>query len=179
MGYSGGRCENPSFENFGDHAKVVMVEYDPLTLSYGQLLDIFFNCCIYRESESSQFISYIFVKNEFEKRLAQAAVARYELRSGNYNCVKIAMHRNFYKAEDWCQKYCLRMLAPLMDELKRIYPNEEWLIQSALATRLNGILGRRSFREPSAPCFPEDFEFYDLSNSAVDILKGVMELPSQ
>ena len=177
VGYSGGRYESPSYEDLGDHVEVVMVEYDPMAISYGQLLDIFLNCCGCHETSSSQCISRIFVKNALESRLTQAAVARYELRSGNENYVKIAMHKTFYKAEKWRQKHFLRMFPPLMDELRRMYPDEDCLIQSTLATRLNGILGQRPFREFSASCVPEDFEFYDLSECAADILKNVMELP--
>jgi len=176
VGYSGGQYENPSFEDPGDHVGVVMVEYDPLALSYGQLLDIFLNCCGCRESAFFQCISLVFVKNEFENRLAQAAVSRYELRAGGENRVKVAKHKAFYKAEKWCQKHFLRMFPPLMDELKHIYPDEDCLIQSTLATRLNGILGQRSLREFSASYFPDDFEFYDLSECAAKILKRVMDL---
>ena len=177
VGYSGGRYESPSYEDLGDHVEVVMVEYDPIVLSYGQLLDIFLNCHGCHEPRSSKCVSHIFVKNEFEKRLTQAAIARYELRSGNENYAKIAMRKTFYKAEKWRQKHFLRMLPLLMDELRRMYPDEDCLIQSTLATRLNGILGQRSFREFSASCVPEDFEFYDLSECAADILKNVMGLP--
>ena len=177
VGYSGGRYENPSYENPGDHVEVVMVEYDPLALSYGQLLDIFLYYCGCWGALSSQCTSRVFVKNEFERRLAQAAVARHELRSGGRDRVKVAIHKTFYKAEQWCQKYFLRMLPPLMDELRGRYPDEDRLIQSTLATRLNGMLGQRSSQEFSASYVPEDFEFYDLSECAADILKNVMVLP--
>ena len=155
-----------------------MVEYDPMALSYGQLLDIFLNCCGCRETFSSTCISRVFVKNEFEKRLAQAAVSRYEMRLGSEDNVNIAMYKTFHKAEKWRQKHFLRALPLLMDELRLIYPDEDRLIQSTLATRLNGILGQRSFREFTASYVPEDFEFYDLSESAADILKNVMKLPA-
>ncbi|MCL2010119.1 MAG: peptide-methionine (S)-S-oxide reductase [Synergistaceae bacterium] len=179
VGYGGGQYEKPTYEDPGDHVEVVMVEYDPQTLSYGQLLDIFLTRCGCRDGSFSQHASRVlrvFVKNEFEKRLVEAAIARYELRLGCGSRVKFAMYKTFYRAEKWCQKRFLRMVPPLMEELMRVYPNEDCLIQSTLATRLNGILGQRTFREFSASYFPEDFEFYDLSDCAVDILKNVMEL---
>ena len=177
LGYSGGRYESPSYENLGDHAEVIMVEYDPLALSYGQLLDIFFNRCDCRGNSPPHCISHVFVKNEFEKRLAQAAVARYKLRFSKSGYVKIAMHKTFYKAEQWRQKRFLRMIPPLMDELRRMYPDEDRLIQSTLATRLNGILGQRSSQGLSFPFLPEDVTLYDLSDSAAGILKNAMGLP--
>jgi len=177
LGYSGGRYENPSYEDPGDHAEVVMVEYDPLVLSYGQLLDMFLNRCGCRKNAPSQCISRIFVKSESEKRLAQAAIERYELRFGDNNYVKIAMRKAFYRAEQWCQKHFLRMIPSLMSELMRIYSDENRLIQSTLATRLNAILGQRSLRLFSESFLPEDFELYDLSDNATGILKNAMELP--
>ena len=180
VGYSGGRYKTPSYEDLGDHVEVVMVEYDPLTLSYGQLLDIFLNGCSYRgetslpQNSSVQNFLCAFVKNEFERRLAQAAIARYELRTDIENSIKVAAHKTFYKAEPWCQKHFLRMRPPLMEELNRVYPDEDCLIQSTLATRLNGILGLRSLQETSAFCVPDDFEFYDLSGCATDILKQIL-----
>ena len=171
VGYSGGRDEKPSYENLGDHVKVVMVEYDPLAISYGQLLDISLNCCGCREGSRSQCISSIFVKNTFEKRLAQAAIARYKLRMSCEKYVKVMMHKTFHKAEKWCQKHSLRMFPALMDELRQVYPDEEHLIQSTLATRLNGILGHRS-----TSYVPDDFELYDLSDCAAAILKNAIEL---
>jgi len=176
VGYSGGQYESPSFEDQGDHVGVVMVEYDPLALSYGQLLDIFLNFCCCRESSSFQCISRVFVKNEFERRLAQAAVSRYELYAGGVNGAKVAMYKTFYKAEKWCQKHFLRKFPLLMDELRHIYRDEDCLIQSTLATRLNGILGQRSLWEFPASYFPDDFEFYDLSECAAKILKKIMDL---
>ena len=47
-GYAGGAEPNPSYEavctgNTG-HAEVIQVEYDPETISYTQLLDLFWGC---------------------------------------------------------------------------------------------------------------------------------------
>jgi peptide-methionine (S)-S-oxide reductase len=47
-GYMGGTVENPSAEDVvaGDtgHAEVVCVEYDPIKVTYNQLLDVFWKC---------------------------------------------------------------------------------------------------------------------------------------
>ena len=177
VGYSGGRYENPSYEDLGDHVETVMVEYAPHSLSYGQLLDIFLNRYGCREGSSSKCISHVFVKNESEKRLAEAAIERYGLRFCGDSLVKTAMYKNFYRAEPWRQKHFLRMNPQLMDELRHIYPDEDRLLQSTLATRLNGILGQRSSREFYPPLLPDDFELYDLSERAEIILKNAIDLP--
>ena len=176
-GYSGGRYEHPSYEDQGDHMEAVMVEYDPLAISYGQLLDIFLSRYGYQDALAFQYISVVFVKNEFEKRLAQAAVSRYELRLGSDNYVKAAMYKNFNQAEKWRQKHYLRLVPQLMDELRHMYRDEDCLIQSTLATRLNGILGQRLCRSTPPSYVPDDFEFYDLSDNTADILQNALAMP--
>jgi len=173
-GYSGGRYEKPSYKDLGDHVEAVMVEYAPHSLSYGQLLDIFLNrygCC---EGLSSQCISHVFVKNESEKRLAEAAFERHKLRSSGESRVKIAACKTFHTAEQWRQKHFLRMNPLLMDELRHMYSDEERLLQSTLATRLNGILGQRFSRKFPAPFLPDDFGLYDLSERAEVILRSAL-----
>lgn len=171
VGYAGGRCESPSYDDTGDHIETVMIEYDPLVINYGQLLELF----LLRHYPSQKFskpqhASRIFVKNEFEKRLAQAALERYELCSDASCHTRIAMCRNFYEAEKWCQKYFLRTFSWLMQEMTAFYPDEDNLIRSPLATRLNGILGQST---PSSS-LPEDIEFYDLSEHTLQAIKQML-----
>ncbi|HMW61143.1 MAG TPA: peptide-methionine (S)-S-oxide reductase MsrA, partial [Leptospiraceae bacterium] len=47
-GYAGGRTENPNYRevcggNTG-HAEVIQIEFDPATISYEKLLDVFWKC---------------------------------------------------------------------------------------------------------------------------------------
>ena len=42
VGYTGGRVENPTYENHEGHAEAVEIEYDPEKTSYKKLLDFFF-----------------------------------------------------------------------------------------------------------------------------------------
>ena len=48
VGYMGGTVENPTAEDVAGgetgHAEVVGVEYDPIKVSYNQLLEVFWNC---------------------------------------------------------------------------------------------------------------------------------------
>jgi hypothetical protein len=112
----------------------------------------------------------VFVRNAFERRLAQAAIERYEHSAGiaSFACVSAA--GTFHRAEKWCQKYFLRASAWLMQELQLSYPNEDSLLRSTLAARLNGILGL----PPYTVCLPEEIELYDLSETAVLTLKRLL-----
>jgi peptide-methionine (S)-S-oxide reductase len=172
VGYAGGKHESPSYDNVGDHVEVVMVEYDPLTISYGQLLELFL---LWHDPEQPpsfpQYASRILAKNEFERRLALAALERHELCSGNVCQTRVSMSKVFYEAEKWCQKYRLRAFSSLMKEVRQIYPDEDRWIRSTLATRLNGILGQRTF---SSLCSPEEIGLYGLSEDAIQTLKRLL-----
>lgn len=171
VGYAGGKYLSPSYDDAGDHTEAVRVEYDPATISYGQLLELFL--LWHRPSEnpfSSRHASRIFVRNEAEKRLSQAAADRYEFCMGAPVHTEIAVYKSFHRAESWCQKYFLRTAHWLMSELEHFYPDEESFIRSTLTMRLNGLLGRQT----SACCLPEDIGLYDLSEHAVHILKRIM-----
>lgn len=41
-GYTGGRNENPTYENHPGHAEALEITYDPSVISYKELLDFFF-----------------------------------------------------------------------------------------------------------------------------------------
>jgi peptide-methionine (S)-S-oxide reductase len=171
VGYAGGRYNTPSGNGAGDHVEAVRVEYDPLMLSYGQLLKIFLlQHAPSRISAPPPRVPRIFVKNEFEKRLAQAAIGRHELYSGSACPVLVSVFRSFHEAEGRCQKYFLQASSFLMGEMKHFYSDGEFLIHSTLAARLNGILGQ------PFPKFelPEDISLYDLSEKAMRALTHLM-----
>lgn len=41
-GYAGGTTPDPSYENIGDHAEVIKIEYDPERIKLEDLLTVFF-----------------------------------------------------------------------------------------------------------------------------------------
>ena len=41
-GYAGGNNPDPNYQNIGDHAEVVKIEFDPAVISYEDLLTVFF-----------------------------------------------------------------------------------------------------------------------------------------
>ncbi len=40
-GYAGGTIPKPTYENIGDHAEVIRIEYDPSEIKYSTLLTFF------------------------------------------------------------------------------------------------------------------------------------------
>ena len=166
--YAGGTSPHPSYDNIGDHTEAVLVEYDPNALSYGQLLELFmfWLCSSLLKIEGDRHTPSIFVRNECERRLAQAALER--------SCIhcdakaNIMPFKTFHRAENWCQKYYLRIAPWLFDGLQYFYTDEEELLRSTTATRLNSYLGLASSGELKPDCI----EMCGLSLGALEALKN-------
>ena len=125
-GYTGGNLKSPSYENVctgkTGHAETVELEFDPATVSYAELLDLFWS--MHDPSTpnqqgadiGNQYRSAIFYYTPEQKKIALASKEKLE-KSGQYNApivTQIVEARDFYKAEDYHQDYYKKHgLAPL------------------------------------------------------------------
>ena len=116
-GYAGGKTEKPTYRDVcsGDtqHAEVVQVEFDPLEISYDQLLNTFWAehdpTQVNRQGPDvgEQYRSVIFYHTPEQQALAEASKAALE-KSGKYStpiATKIEPSPPFWKAEDYHQQY--------------------------------------------------------------------------
>jgi len=117
VGYSGGRKENPSYEDVCSgrtgHAEVVEVEYDPSKVSYDKLLDVFWEnhdpTTLNRQGPDvgEQYRSAIFTLAPEQETAARASKERLE-KSGRYKrpiVTEITPASKFYRAEEYHQRY--------------------------------------------------------------------------
>ncbi len=117
VGYSGGRLDNPSYEDVctdkTGHAEVVQVEYDPAQVSYEQLLDVFWNnhdpTTPNRQGPDfgTQYRSVIFYQTPEQKAAAFASKEKLE-ESGKYRrpiVTQIVPASTFWRAEEYHQRY--------------------------------------------------------------------------
>jgi peptide-methionine (S)-S-oxide reductase len=116
-GYSGGTVPNPSYEqvcadNTG-HAEVAQVTFDPNTISYRELLEVFFSThdptTLNRQGgdEGTQYRSVIFYVNADQKLSAEKIKAAVE-KSGAWPrrvVTEIVPASEFFKAEEYHQNY--------------------------------------------------------------------------
>lgn len=116
-GYTGGHTKNPSYEEVSSggtgHAEAVQIVFDPLKVSYAQLLDVFWRNIDPLTSNAqfcdhgSQYRSAIFYQSEEQKRLAEASKKALE-QSGRFTqpiVTEIVPAGEFYKAEEYHQDY--------------------------------------------------------------------------
>jgi len=117
VGYTGGNKDNPTYEevcsgNTG-HAEAIEVLYDPLQISYTELLNVFWRnidpTTLNRQfaDAGTQYRTAIFYHNEEQKQSAESSKREME-QSGIHDdsiVTEITPASTFYKAEDYHQKY--------------------------------------------------------------------------
>ncbi len=116
-GYAGGEKKNPTYEEVGrgltDHAESVRVVFDPETVNYRELVQMFFASHdptqVNRQGPDigKQYRSAIWYKNQEEKSIAEY-VKKSLNDSGKYNkpiATEITAYNKFWIAEDYHQNY--------------------------------------------------------------------------
>ena len=142
MGYAGGQAENPDYGHIGDHTEAIQVDYDPLRISYEQLLDIFWQAHTpTSRSWSSQYMNAVFYHDETQRLAGEASRKALAAKTGRTIRTKIVPLRSFTLAENYHQKYLLKQRADLTREMARIYPRARDFIDSTAVARLNGYVG--------------------------------------
>jgi peptide-methionine (S)-S-oxide reductase len=116
-GYAGGHTEDPTYRevcsgNTG-HAEVVQVEYDPDTITYERLLEVFFTVHdptqLNRQGPDvgSQYRSAVFTHDEAQQETAEAYIEALDSDGGYEDDVvtEVEPLDTFYRAEEEHQNY--------------------------------------------------------------------------
>lgn len=120
VGYSGGSTKNPTYKDVctdrTGHVEVVLVEYDPAKVSYDKLLEVFWKSHnptqVNRQGPDvgTQYRSVIFTYSPEQEAAAKSAKEKLAA-SGKYKqpiATAIEPAREFYKAEEYHQKYLMK-----------------------------------------------------------------------
>jgi peptide-methionine (S)-S-oxide reductase len=119
VGYAGGYTPNPTYEEVCSartgHTEVVLVVFDPSTVTYDELLRVFWEHhdptqgMRQGNDVGTQYRSAIYVSDEAQRTAAEASRDRYqqELRQAGYGDIttEILDAGPFYYAEDYHQQY--------------------------------------------------------------------------
>ncbi len=118
VGYMGGSLKNPNYHDVctgqTGHAEVVQVVYDPVTVSYEHLLDVFWSIHdptqLNRQGPDigTNYRSVIFYHDAEQARLAKKSKEKIEV-SGVFGFRKVMTEitpaSEFYRAEEYHQRY--------------------------------------------------------------------------
>lgn len=140
-GYIGGTVENPTYQQVCSgstgHAEAIRVTFDPDAISYGDLLDIFFATHdptqLNRQGNDvgTQYRSAIFPLNDAQAHEARAAIDR---AAGDWPAPIVTTieslapwypaedyHQNYWEGEGQRNGYCLAVIPPKLQKLKKGY----------------------------------------------------------
>lgn len=114
-GYIGGTTENPTYRQVcgrsTGHAEAVEVTYDPSRVTYGQLLDVFWQIHdptqLNRQGPDvgDQYRSAIFTHGDEQQREAEASRDREQAKHRKPIVTQILSAPKFWPAEDYHQRY--------------------------------------------------------------------------
>ncbi|ADD03936.1 peptide methionine sulfoxide reductase MsrA (S-form specific) [Natrialba magadii ATCC 43099] len=146
VGYAGGTEPNPSYYSLGDHTEVVQLEYDPETLSYEDLLEVFWaNHSWQPPSRKRQYRGVVLAHDDEQYEAAHRTKDDLAERTGTTVESEIEVLESITLAEDYHQKYELRSTPVAGDELVDQYGDE--FVDSTVVARLNGFVAGHGTEE--------------------------------
>ncbi|CAD7005032.1 unnamed protein product [Ceratitis capitata] len=151
VGYEGGSKDSPTYRNLGNHTEVLEIDYDPNTITFKELLDLFWNNHEYGLTNpiKRQYMSLILYHDDEQKKIAEESIVEEQKKRVPEKIItEILPKGKFYPAEDYHQKYRLQGHKDLAETLNL---DPKLLRTSFIATKLNGYLagvgGVQQFRE--------------------------------
>jgi peptide-methionine (S)-S-oxide reductase len=137
-GYAGGHTRNPSYQevctDMTGHAEVVRIEFDPAVVSYGHLLDVFWDAHDpttpdrQGADEGTQYRSIILFADEAQKAAAEKSKAAAQARYSDRIVTEIVPLKEFFPAEEHHQHYfaknptagyCRLVIKPKVSKLQK------------------------------------------------------------
>lgn len=139
-GYTGGEKNNPTYDEVcsgtSGHAEVIRIEFDPLQITFTDLLTVFFAThdptTLNRQGSDvgTQYRSVIFYSTEAQKQEAETFIADLNVGTAASIVTELALLKEFYPAEAWHreyyfknsdQPYCQLVISPKLEKLQAKY----------------------------------------------------------
>ena len=115
VGYTGGKAETANYDDVSTgttkHREAVAIHYDPEKVSFGRLLDIFFNTIDPFDAtgqfvdKGHQYTTAIYYQNADEKKAAEEKIAQINQESEKSVATELLPIAEFYPAEEYHQDY--------------------------------------------------------------------------
>jgi len=141
-GYTGGAVPNPTYQRVctgtTGHAEVVQITFDPVQISYREILEVFFDIhdptTLNRQGADvgTQYRSAIFYHDEAQRQIAEQLI-REKTAAKVWDdpiVTELAPFEVFYRAEDYHQEYfarnghqpyCRVVVAPKVSKFRKLY----------------------------------------------------------
>ncbi|PVW17000.1 peptide-methionine (S)-S-oxide reductase MsrA [Marixanthomonas spongiae] len=111
-GYSGGEAKNPTYRNHADHAEAVEVIYNPDTVSFATLVDVYFGSQNVTQvngqgpDKGRSYRSIVFYQNDKQKKIIENKINELEKEVGEGEvAAQVMPFQKFWKAEAYHQNY--------------------------------------------------------------------------
>lgn len=200
-GYTGGTEEEATYDQVSggrtSHYEAVEVRYDPAKISYGQLVEVFWQQIDPTDSggqfadRGSQYKTAIFYQNDKEKEVAQASKDNLQ-ESGIFDKpiqTAIVFAQPFYPAEEYHQDYYKKNYAHYSaykagsgrkDFVEKVWPQKLAQQQGRyrkpsdkeLRSRLSDLQYKVTQKEGTEPAFHNDYWDNKAEGIYVDIVSG-------
>jgi peptide-methionine (S)-S-oxide reductase len=139
-GYTGGRVDNPTYEQVSmgntGHAEAIQIEFDPMEISYEEILDIFWKVhdptTLNKQGADvgTQYRSAIFYTTEKQKKIAEQSKKDAQRDFQDPIVTEVVQAGVFYEAENYHQNfynqnrnypYCRIVIDPKLRRLQQIH----------------------------------------------------------
>ena len=110
-GYTGGSNQNPDYQNIGNHAEAVKIEFDDEKIHFSDLLDVFFGThdptTMDRQGADvgEQYRSEIFYTTDSQKEDSIKKIEELAPKFKDKIVTKVTQFDEFYEAEDYHKDY--------------------------------------------------------------------------
>lgn len=139
VGYTGGDAPRPTYEALGRHIETVQVEFDPVTVGLGDLLEVWWEGHDpFRAPRKRQYLSAVFWRGDEQRETVERFLAERRPDGGGEPVTESAPLETFWLAEAYHQKYRLRQQPELLEAF-RGYTGRRF-VDSTVAARLNGFV---------------------------------------
>lgn len=142
VGFAGGTAPAPTYRRMADHTETVQIEFDPVTISYADVLREFWqNHYPNRDNyKGRQYISLLHYHTEQQRQTIGVIQKEMEAQLGEPIETEISPFTRFTPAEERHQKYYLKRYPKALEQTAGLYPDRELLTDSTFAARLNGFV---------------------------------------
>mmetsp|Transcript_19589 Transcript_19589/g.35242 ORF Transcript_19589/g.35242 Transcript_19589/m.35242 type:complete len:126 (+) Transcript_19589:236-613(+) len=111
VGYTGGKKENPTYQNIMDATEAFMVEFDPSLISYEEILDEWADQHAPYYPSKCQYRSAVFYSSDAQRNAAQKKIEELGKDGQRKVCVDLEPVSKFYRGEEYHQDFLEKQMS--------------------------------------------------------------------